>query len=197
MADIDSTRISLGEQIQADYSQVEAGKVRLVALQSSLSSSDKLAKAWGRQFVAGRKTWLDVMNAVREQAQLETQIADARASQLLLTWRLAIVGRGLDSALVMGQNAVALAPQRDSSEPVLADALPREIGEAFGQVSGVASLPDDAIVLRITAQLDQFRLGTGMGSGPGAKGGARKLAESDTTGSPPAAQHNIIKEGIW
>jgi adhesin transport system outer membrane protein len=99
LADIDSTRLSLGEQIQSDYAQAQSGQARLLALQASLASADSITQAWGRQFVAGRKTWPDVMNAVRELAQLEVQIADAKASQLLLSWRLAIVGCGLDSAL--------------------------------------------------------------------------------------------------
>lgn len=198
MADIDSTRVSLGEQIQADFSQAEAGKVRLAALQSSLISSDNLAKAWGRQFVAGRKTWLDVMNAVREQAQLETQIADARASQLMLTWRLTIMGRGLDSALEMGQSAVALAPRHTTTERVLADTLPGEIWEAFGKVPAVALLPDDAVDLRLTVQLDSLRLVAADGLGrSGTEEAERNLAESETAGAPPSAQHTTTTEGIW
>ena len=59
--------------------------MRLAALMTYLESSDNIARAWNRQFIAGHKTWLDVMNAVREQSQLEGQIADAKASQMLLT----------------------------------------------------------------------------------------------------------------
>lgn len=103
LADIDSSRISLAEQIQADYAQAKAGQARLVALVASLESSENITRAWGRQFIAGRKTWQDVMNAVREQAQLEAQIADAKSTQLLLSWRLAIIGRGVDRALDQGQ----------------------------------------------------------------------------------------------
>jgi len=85
LADIDSTRLSLGEQIQADYAQAQTGQLRLVALQASLESADNITRAWNRQFVAGRKTWPDVMNAARELAQLEAQIGDAKAAQLLVT----------------------------------------------------------------------------------------------------------------
>ena len=196
MADIDSTRVSLGEQIQADLLQAETGKERLAALQSSLNSSDKLAKAWGRQFVAGRKTWLDVMNAVREQAQLETQIADARASQLMLTWRLAIVGRGLDSALVWGHSAAA-DPLSATRELALTVELPVEILNAFGQAPLAESVVSDVLALRLTTQIEVGRLRRGVSQMATAKKEASLLAESDPIGSPTSTQHNKIKEGAW
>ena len=115
LADIDSARVSLGEQIQADYAQASAGLARLAALEASLSSSGSIARAWSRQFIAGHKTWLDVMNAVREEAQLETEIADAKSSQFLLNWRLAIVGRGLDSALEQNNTPLATPSVTDAA----------------------------------------------------------------------------------
>ena len=179
LADIDSTRISLGEQVQSDFAQAEVGQVRLAALQASLASSDTIARAWSRQFVAGRKTWLDVMNAVREQAQLETQIADARASQLLLTWRLAIVGLGLDNALVLGQNSKAAGqptastattgatalttPDAASPEPSLGDAFSEENWQATGQIPLYAQDASEAFELRMASRIDSLNLGLGLG----------------------------------
>ena len=99
LADVESTRVSLGEQITSDYWQAESGQKRATLLIASLASSETISEAWGRQFLAGRKTWLDVMNAARELAQVEVQIAEVKAAQLLLTWRLWVIVRGVDSAL--------------------------------------------------------------------------------------------------
>lgn len=169
LADIDSTRVSLGEEIQADYAQAEAGLVRLDALRASLSSSDNLAKAWSRQFIAGRKTWLDVMNAVREEAQLETQIADAKASQLLLSWRLAIVGRGLDRALDQASAALSKAPvtQTTPATPAhsTADAFSDLNWETSGQLPLYAQDGAEAIALRQDAHIDPLHLGLHLGLG--------------------------------
>ena len=146
LADIESTQLSLGEQIQADYAQATAGQQRLSALQASLDSADTIARAWNRQFVAGRKTWSDVMNAVRELAQIEAQIADAKSAQLLLTWRLAIVGRGLENTL---QSAS------------LQTSGPQQVGIADPPL--YPQTPADAIQLRMAQVIDPLNLGLGLG----------------------------------
>ena len=97
-ADVESARVGLGEQIWGDAVLAKAGNARKVALAASLRSSQAVSQAWGRQFLAGQKSWLDVMNAARELAQVEVQMADLEATQLLLTWRLAIVVRGVNAA---------------------------------------------------------------------------------------------------
>jgi outer membrane protein, adhesin transport system len=172
-ADIDSTRLSLGEQIQADYAQAQAGQGSIAALQASLESADNITRAWNRQFVAGRKTWPDVMNAVREQAQLQAQIADARAAQLLLNWRLAIVGQGLDGALASAQAQLAVRAQQPGELGELGEV--GEVGE-IGPLGGAgtasaraaiplyAQSPGDAIELRMASHIDPLNLGVGMGA---------------------------------
>jgi adhesin transport system outer membrane protein len=97
-ADVESARVSLGEQIWGDSVLAMAGNARRVSLIASLRSAQAVSQAWGRQFLAGQKTWIDVMNAARELAQVEVQMADLEATQLLLTWRLVIVVRGVDTA---------------------------------------------------------------------------------------------------
>ena len=156
LADVDGARISLGEQILADYAQADAGSARLASLIASLESSDGIALAWGRQFIAGRKTWLDVMNAARELAQLEAQIADARSSQLLLTWRLSITGRGLNKTLALGDERQATAAL---STPKPEEAQRPRFGE---DPAGAPLLYDgselDRLDLRPLAEIDPANL---------------------------------------
>ncbi len=153
--DIESTRLSLAEQIQADYAQVDAGRARLLALEASRDASDAIAQAWSRQFIAGRKTWLDVMNAMREQTQLETQIADATSAQLLLTWRLAIVGRGLEQALARAVATPAPA-QAHSARADAPDSAPGHLAQALPLYAGHAG---DGADLRMAAEIDPATLG--------------------------------------
>ena len=98
-ADVESARVGLGEQIWGDAVLATAGSARKAALAASLRSSQAVSQAWSRQFLAGQKSWLDVMNAARELAQVEVQMADLEATQLLLTWRLAITVRGVDASV--------------------------------------------------------------------------------------------------
>ena len=98
-ADVESARVGLGEQVWGDFVLATSGSARKVALAASLRSSQAVSQSWSRQFLAGQKSWLDVMNAARELAQVEVQMADLEATQLLLTWRLAIVVRGVDDSV--------------------------------------------------------------------------------------------------
>lgn len=97
LEDIESVRKSLTEQILLDHARIEDAGVRLVALVASMKSSEDISAAWARQFLAGRKSWLDVMNAARELAQVEVQIGDLTASQFLLSWRMSIVVKGVEA----------------------------------------------------------------------------------------------------
>ncbi|SEH86003.1 hypothetical protein BAZSYMB_SCAFFOLD00010_8 [Bathymodiolus azoricus thioautotrophic gill symbiont] len=60
-------------------------------------ASQKIQQSWYRQFLAGRKQWQDVMNSIREVAQLKSQIADMTAGSLSVSWRLAIRIKGADA----------------------------------------------------------------------------------------------------
>jgi adhesin transport system outer membrane protein len=88
LADIEIQRRTVQEQISSAFALVESFKSRLLALQSSLEKTQIIMASYSRQFLAGRKTWLDVMNAAREQASAEVQLADARASYHTVSWRL-------------------------------------------------------------------------------------------------------------
>ena len=104
LADVAGARINLSEQILGDHVQATAGQRRLLTLQASLLSAQDVSQAWSQQFLVGLKSWLDVMNAARELAQVEVQIADASTEQLLLSWRLSILALGVDSAMNEGHN---------------------------------------------------------------------------------------------
>jgi adhesin transport system outer membrane protein len=89
----------VSEQVLADEALAATSQSRLGALQAALTAASEVSQSYDRQFLAGRKSWLDVMNAARELAQTELQLADMTSTQVLLTWRLAIYTQGLSAAL--------------------------------------------------------------------------------------------------
>lgn len=91
LADVDVQQRAVGEQVMSDYALVSSAQTRLEALDASLASADEVAKSYDRQYLAGHKSWLDVMNSARELDQTRAQIADLRSAQLVATWRLAIL----------------------------------------------------------------------------------------------------------
>jgi adhesin transport system outer membrane protein len=90
---------SVSEQILTDHALATSSQTRLLALQASRQAAQDVSESYDRQFLAGRKTWLDVMNAARELAQTEAQVADIEATQVIATWRLAIYSQGLTQVL--------------------------------------------------------------------------------------------------
>ncbi len=98
-AEVENAERSLSEQLLSDWAQSATLAARQVELQESLQASRDTAQAWDRQFLAGRKTWVEVMNMARELAQAETELADVLAVRVLVSWRLALYTQGLDSLL--------------------------------------------------------------------------------------------------
>lgn len=86
---------AINEQVLSDYAQAISLVTRMSALKASLEAARQVAESYDRQFLAGRKSWLDLMNAARELAQTETQLADVEAAQLVASWRLAIATEGI------------------------------------------------------------------------------------------------------
>ena len=102
LAEVETQTRSISEQVLADHALAASSKSRLSALQVSLRATKDVSESYDRQFLAGRKTWLDVMNAARELAQTEIQLADIESTQVVVTWRLAINTQGL-AAVTQGR----------------------------------------------------------------------------------------------
>lgn len=103
LAEVEAQGRTVNEQVQSDHALAASAESRLKALRNTLNANEQVLESFGRQFLAGRKTWLDVMNAARELAQTEMQLADIRATQVIVTWRLAIYTQGLAALVVSKQ----------------------------------------------------------------------------------------------
>lgn len=68
----------LRDELQALLREYESGTLRLDGSQSAASAAQRVMASYMRQFTSGRRTWLDVMNAVREATSAEIDAVDAR-----------------------------------------------------------------------------------------------------------------------
>lgn len=89
----------LKEQVQQDWSLIKASELRLRGLTSASQAAADVLESYERQFLAGRKQWLDLMNAVREQAQTTVQLADAKGALELSSLRLTLLAGGVNALL--------------------------------------------------------------------------------------------------
>lgn len=80
------------EQVQVVFSEWRAAEARLASARQSSGMTQAVFESYSRQYVAGRKTWIDVLNAVREVSQSQYILADADAlmqASMLRLWLLA------------------------------------------------------------------------------------------------------------
>jgi len=92
---IDTALHDLHVQVSNDYIDYTSAMSRLDVARSSSISTDAVRDSYLRQFTAGKRTWLDVMNAVREamSAQLDTVDIEfaAAAAQTRLLIRMGVM----------------------------------------------------------------------------------------------------------
>jgi len=70
----------LRDRVYADFVEYEASRARLASTRQSSESALRVMASYMRQFISGRRTWLDVMNAVREASSAQNDAIDAGSS---------------------------------------------------------------------------------------------------------------------
>ncbi len=83
MKDIQDALLVDREEFIHSYAQIPA-------LQQSVKDSDAVLGSFERQFQASRKTWVDLLNQVRELAQNEYALGDSQASLMGAQFRLQV-----------------------------------------------------------------------------------------------------------
>lgn len=78
----------LREQVEADLLENSVAKERAANSSLSATSAAAVTDSFMRQFAAGRRTWFDVMNAVRESMSARLGEVDARVSAMASAARL-------------------------------------------------------------------------------------------------------------
>jgi len=86
----------LQQSVVADLASYTAATEQLNVTSLLRKSTQDVADSYARQFVAGRKSWLEVLNAVREAMQARLSVLDARALQGQTAWRLHLRTFGLE-----------------------------------------------------------------------------------------------------
>lgn len=85
---LDATRRDLTETITADFEDNQSSSERSRSVQRTIESNAEVFASYDRLFVAGKQSWLDVMNAARELIQVQTTLIDVNVQQLAARARL-------------------------------------------------------------------------------------------------------------
>ena len=88
LADFAETERTLREQLRRDYVLVRASEARIESGVVAADAAADIVASYQRQFIAGRRSWLDVMNATREGANARLSESDARVTAAAATARI-------------------------------------------------------------------------------------------------------------
>lgn len=86
----EAARRKLLRQVDADWSELAALESLLQPSRELVDNTRGVVESYARQYTAGRKSWLDVLNAQRESAQALYGLADVQANRLRVQLRLEI-----------------------------------------------------------------------------------------------------------
>jgi adhesin transport system outer membrane protein len=88
---------SLREQVESAWVQFVAAGERVEGSRQSVEMSRLVSESYARQYVAGRKSWIDVLNAVREATQSQFALADALAQSRAASLTLWLLSGSVDA----------------------------------------------------------------------------------------------------
>ena len=86
----EAARRNVIEEIQVQYQQFVSAKDRETSLVAAVAGAQIVVNSYRRQFIAGRKSWLEVLNAVREHNDYQVQLVQTRAEILGAFYRLQV-----------------------------------------------------------------------------------------------------------
>ncbi len=82
-----------------DWDELQAARMRLNNATLASTGAKDVYESYTRQYTAGRKTWLDVLNTVRESTQSEVAVTDAKAQATGASLRLRLATGNLRGVL--------------------------------------------------------------------------------------------------
>jgi adhesin transport system outer membrane protein len=94
MMQVEVSKRDLSDRLNAEYNEYEFSQLKKESFQRSADLSSDISASYDRQYLVGKKSWLDLMNAVRERAQTRVSLADADGGLLGSSYRLAIYING-------------------------------------------------------------------------------------------------------
>lgn len=88
----EAARRDVIEKVNTDYEDYLASRDRRRDLRNTLKASTEVLASYSRLFVAGKRSWLDVLNAARELTEVEVSLADVEAQLVASRYRLRLHG---------------------------------------------------------------------------------------------------------
>lgn len=133
----EAAKIEARQSLELDRDNLRDAGLRARSLDAAVQGAQRVFESYERQFTAGRKTWIDLMNAVREVAQNAYSLVDANAAQAAALYRLQL---RVDPTSIAGPVEPEMAAPFITASTGDAVAHPDDIGDPTLQLSLALSL---------------------------------------------------------
>jgi len=152
----EASRRQVIENIQVQYQQFVSAKDRENSLIAAVAGAQIVVNSYRRQFIAGRKSWLEVLNAVREHNDYKVQLVQTRADILGAFHRLQ-VDFGTMQWQQFGHNRqpVALFRPTDPVREWISKQDKKRASQSLGYQSDVSDLNEEYIEIRLPADVEE------------------------------------------
>lgn len=91
---ISASVLEVESELRNDLREFTSASTRIPSLQKSVTGASNVLQSYQRQFQAGRKSWLDLLNAARELSQAQYLIADTLSIYAASALRLQVRSQG-------------------------------------------------------------------------------------------------------
>lgn len=103
----EASRRTVMENIQTQYQQFISARDQEQSLMAAVAGAQIVLDSYRRQFIAGKKSWLEVLNAIRDKSQYEQQLRQIQVQMVtsyyqllvdfgLMPWQQAMMGNILE-----------------------------------------------------------------------------------------------------
>jgi len=92
------------QQVKLDWMNSISLEKQKSLFESSIANTEQVRKSYYRQFLAGRKTWREVMSSIREVSELESKLAGVYKEMIATNWRIFVYVEGIDTIVASSSN---------------------------------------------------------------------------------------------
>lgn len=110
----EAVRRTVMENIQTQFQEFVNAKDQELSLVSAVAGSQIVVDSYRRQFIAGRKSWLEVLNAVREKSSYEQQLLQIQSQMIASFYKLEV-----DFGLMPWQNFSSIQQPTEEYRPYI------------------------------------------------------------------------------
>ena len=105
LIDVETAKRDLIVKLDQDVSDFAFAKSKIPALEKNVEISAELTSSYDRLFIVGKKSWMDLMNAIRERKDSRFMLSEAQAQVIATNRRLKIYTEGLSEYGVLNDTS--------------------------------------------------------------------------------------------